>query len=81
MSYNEAKGLLWILCAAIIGSGLALFCAPYITVGVPKDRLDMAVIIGGAFIVIGLIFFLLSIWFSIRQDRKNMQKQERGDIK
>jgi Na+/melibiose symporter-like transporter len=76
MSYNVTKGFLWILCAAIIGSGLALFFAPYITVGVPKDRLDMAVIIGGAFIVIGLTFFLLSIWFSIRQDRVNLQKQE-----
>ena len=79
MSYNEAKGLLWILCAAIIGSGLALFCAPYITVGVPKDRLDMAVIIGGAFIVIGLTFFLLSIWFSIRQDRENMPKARKEE--
>ena len=79
MSYNVTKGFLWILCAAIIGSGLALFCAPYITVGVPKDRLDMAVIIGGAFIVIGLIFFLLSIWFSIRQDRENMLKARKEE--
>lgn len=73
MSENQAKWMIWMICAITIGGGLALCCAPLTELS--KDRIDTAVIMGCVLLTIGLTFFLLSAIVSIKQDARDRKKE------